>query len=201
MKLAFWFAVVAALFTVPKPIVSFLFLSSAVALSLIFRGDEMEDHFRARMESISFYVFITLFAFISSLSRSIEPSTVILSAVFALIFKEVLFLDRTLERKRVIRWVGLFTFGFWELFVLLSHGISIESLVESAVPLSILAATLVALRYRVAGFVLFFSLAAVYIYFFIARSKVLTSGKLAVVYLLVFPLVYLGVRSLRGGEA
>ena len=59
-----------------------------------------------------------------------------------------------------LRRLGLglgFTFGgIWTVFTLLSHGLSIESLIESAVGLAILLPTLIAIRWpRVGGILLF----------------------------------------------
>jgi len=157
--------------------------------------DEMMRYYRRRsgVETLYSILFLVMILEIVGMKSSIEVFNLLI--VFALLLKNSLVVCYTMNRRNALARIGYTVSALLFLFVLLSHGISLDTLIESVLPLSIFVSTVLALKFRYVGSLAFFSLSALFTTLSLNRGKGI--GGLTVFLLLVIPLVVLGFQSLR----
>ena len=195
--------VLAALLTSLNKIFALLYIV-AIVIDVIrdFHHDEMVRFYRNRANTYTLSILGIFFSFLIAFSKRVDLEAMNAFIVFGFVFKNLLSADRILERNKLIKWVGG-VFGILEiLFALLSHGFTVEGMVESMIGIYVLFATFIALKWRLAGFAMFSAITGFFLYFFIKSlaKGVFTTGKMGTLLFVIFPLVYLSVQSIRREE-
>ena len=178
-------------------------LPLAVDIVRDLRADEMVSFFRTRANAQTLLIMTVLLISFGVFGININSDILNILITTGFILKNILAADKLLKRNQVIKWTGYTMAGVLASFTLLSHGLSLEGLIEFLPAIFIFIATRVALRWRVAGSVMFFGFAALALFEFLqslAKSGIFLPGRIAVMALLIFPVVYLGFQSLRKEE-
>lgn len=207
MILAILEIIAIAFSTIMIAISKWLFLLYILPLSIEIvrdmRADEMVSFFRTRANAQTLLIMTILLISFGAFGVNINSDILNILITTGFILKNVLAADKLLKRNQVIKWTGYTIAGLLASFTLLSHGLSLEGLIELLPAIYIFIATRIALRWRVAGSVMFFGFAALALFEFLqslAKSGIFLPGRIAVMALLVFPVAYLGFQSLRKEE-
>ncbi|SHE57721.1 hypothetical protein SAMN02745164_00727 [Marinitoga hydrogenitolerans DSM 16785] len=157
--------------------------------------DEMERYLRYKTSNITLYITIAISAFFLSLSRQPIKEIFFFYTLFPLLLKNILYIGYIYERKKVIKRTGYTIFLILFMFTILSHGFSIETLIQLIPWLLVLLMTWISIKYRILGSILFF-FAAIFFTFLIFKRRFDYVGIL--VYSLIgIPLIFLGFQTLR----
>jgi len=158
--------------------------------------DEREISLSLKVGNISFFLTYTLLvlAFIfrySEFKHGVPSDWVLLLVVPpAFYFFTQLAILKSLKQSGIA--IGLIFGGFWFLFAILGHGLTLEGLIESLIGLAILAAALASLRWPKIGSILFI-LEGLFALFIYLRSGMNPSVKLVMFIVLPLPLLLSGI--------
>ena len=167
------------------------------------KGDEREIFIRYRAGYLALQLTIVLFVilFIQEALMTGENPDVIhyLLIIFPIVVYTLFLLSESLNLAKSGR-IVLYVFGgWWILFSIFSHGLSLESLVESPIGIGFLIPAFLSYRFkRAAGFIsiLFATLLLV----FLARSFKEPIFSATILFILPVPLYYAGIIFLRREE-
>ncbi len=183
-----------------KSDIFFLFYFVPLVIEIVkdLRADEMISFFRKRASSQTLLFIAVMAIIMASAGVNFSREVVNVLILSGFLMKGVLSTDALLKRNVVIKWTGGVMALMLALFALLSHGFSLETLIEFIPAALVFVATLLALKNRWAGSCAYFCI-AILVFYFSLRSwnPHQISGRLAVMLLLGFPLAYLGFQSLR----
>ncbi|MBN1619195.1 hypothetical protein JW890_00580 [candidate division WOR-3 bacterium] len=122
--------------------------------------DERQVQISHFSSHITFYVFLLLLFFVINreyISKNINPPPQFYMLVIVpFVVKMLISLYKNYGPVPTAQWTGYFFSFFWLLFVVLSHGLSIASLIESIPFLIIFSVSLLSKKFPLAGGVLFF---------------------------------------------
>jgi hypothetical protein len=183
---AFFLPVVAAVFA--RPI--------ARELGLLGDRDEWQRYASYWSSHIAFLVamFIGLLVLVKeAVVDEKEPSVaVMLIVLLPLLLKFVTLRLKERTRRKTAIAIAWLIGGAWFVFSALSHGLSIDTLVEGAIWAPILGAALLARRLPRLGGAILFVEGLVTLYFFVLRSRISPSGILMVALFLPLPVLLAG---------
>ncbi|RKX49107.1 MAG: hypothetical protein DRP38_03515 [Thermotogae bacterium] len=157
--------------------------------------DEMERYHRLEASLLTLYAVISVTVVLFVLSIKLNNDVLFLYTLFPLTLKNMLAAGRSWERKRVILVTGLSISVILLAFTLLSHGFSLDTLIESIMPVIFLITTLIALKWRRTGSILYL-LVFLSLTVLIFRNGV-NLGKIITFTLLGVPTIFLSVQSLK----
>jgi len=157
--------------------------------------DEMERYHRLEASLLTLYAVISVTVVLFVLSIELNNDVLFLYTLFPLMLKNMLAAGRSWERKRVILVTGLSISVILLAFTLLSHGFSLDTLIESIMPVIFLTTTLIALKWRRTGSILYL-LVFLSLTVLIFRNGV-NLGKIITFTLLGVPTIFLSVQSLK----
>jgi len=157
--------------------------------------DEMERYHRLEASLLTLYAVISVTVVLFVLSIELNNDVLFLYTLFPLMLKNMLAAGRSWERKRVILVTGLSISVILLAFTLLSHGFSLDTLIESIMPVIFLITTLIALKWRRTGSIL-------YLLVFLSLTVLIfrngaNLGKIITFTLLGVPTIFLSVQSLK----
>jgi len=196
--------IILSVFISPYFLAMLLFLSP---ISIIYteakKGDEREKfiRYRAGYLALQLSVFLFVILFIQeALFRGENPDVIYyLLIIFPIIVYILFLLSESLNLAKSGR-IILYVFGgWWIFFSILSHGLSIESLIESPIGIGFLIPAFLSYRFkRVSGVIslLFATLLLV----FLARSFKEPIFSATILFILPVPLFYSGIIFLRKEE-
>ena len=191
--------VVSAAFFSSKDPKFFVLYIPAILMEIVrdLKCDEMFRYYRNRSSVEALYTIMILIS-VSGLVGIEDARGAFNTFLVSLLFlKNVLAVFHTMDRNVSLKTVGFSISAVLVLFTILSHGFSISTLVEFVFPLAVFLITLVSIRHRISGSILFFTYATILAALVLKRAKGI--GGVAVITLLVIPLYALGYRSLRRG--
>ncbi|MCK4322047.1 hypothetical protein KAX08_05985 [candidate division WOR-3 bacterium] len=196
--------IILSVFISPYFLAMLLFLSP---LSIIYtearKGDEREKfiRYRAGYLALQLSIFLFVILFIQEALVSGKNPAVIhyLLIIFPIMVYTLFLLSESLNLAKSGR-IILYVFGgWWILFSILSHGLTLESLIESPIGIGFLIPAFLSYRFkRVAGFISL--LYATFLLVFLARSFKEPIFSATILFILPVPLYYAGVIFLRRGE-
>ena len=129
--------------------------------------DEMERFHRLVSSLYTLYAVVSITVILFILPIKLSNDVLFLYTLFPLMLKNMLSAGKSWSREKVILITGVSISAILLAFILLSHEISLETLIESSMPAGFFVVTLIALKRRTAGFALFlliFSLLTVLIF-------------------------------------
>ncbi|QTA38066.1 hypothetical protein JYK00_00510 [Thermosipho ferrireducens] len=160
------------------------------------RTDEFERLLKYKTSNITLYVMIMISALFLLFSLKATNDIFYFYILFPLLLKNLLYIGYIYQRNKVIKVTGYTLFAILSAFTLLSHGFTLEGLMEFIfLPLLLLISTWIALRFRWIGSILFSGWFLV-LSFFIFRNE-FNVVKILVYSLLGTPLLFLGIQSFR----
>lgn len=196
--------IILSVFISPYFLAMLLFLSP---LSIIYtearKGDEREKfiRYRAGYLALQLSIFLFVILFIQEALVSGKNPAVIhyLLIIFPIMVYTLFLLSESLNLAKSGR-IILYVFGgWWILFSILSHGLTLESLIESPIGIGFLIPAFLSYRFkRVAGFISL--LYATFLLVFLARSFKEPIFSATILFILPVPLYYTGIIFLRRGE-
>ncbi len=157
--------------------------------------DEMERFHRLVSSLYTLYAVVSITVILFILPIKLSNDVLFLYTLFPLMLKNMLSAGKSWSREKVILITGVSISAILLAFILLSHEISLETLIESSMPAGFFVVTLIALKRRTAGFALFlliFSLLTVLIF-----KNGVNIGKTMTFTLLGVPTIFLSIQSLR----
>ena len=185
-----WFLLVALVTGLILPVLRFA--------GLVRDQDEMYRYVDYRASHIAYYLMVSIAIItlmLTTLSRhEVSPELTLLILV-PLITKFYLQSIPIRNLARTGIYLGSIVGGAWLLFAILSHGFTIEGVIESSIGLSLLLFSLLGLRYRLISASLLIAMGLVATWF-VLRSHILTTTKLLVGLFLPLPAFVAGTSLL-----
>ena len=185
-----WFLLVALVTGLTLPVLRFA--------GVVRDQDEMYRYVDYRSSHIAYYLMVSIAIItlmLTTLSRhEVSPELTLLILV-PLITKFYLQSIPTRNLARTGIYLGSIVGGTWLLFAILSHGFTIEGVIESSIGLSLLLFSLLGLRYRLISASLLITMGLVATWF-VLRSHILTTTKLLVGLFLPLPAFVAGTSLL-----
>lgn len=159
--------------------------------------DERQIQISHFSSHIVFYVLLAMILFVmifEYFGQGQNPDPVwYMLIIIPLVIKFFISLFQNYGAVPTSQWIGYFFAGIWLIFVLLSHGLSLESLIESSPFLIILVVAYVSKKYPLPGGIAFILLAIGLLYFFRGWWKLDVYVRLLMYTLIPLPLLISGM--------
>ncbi len=165
--------------------------------------DEMVRHYRKVSGNVTLSVFTLLLILYGVFSRGMSFQDINLLLFAAFIVKNLVAVQGYMPPYAILKWVGGILGTGLLLFAFLSHGLSVEGIVEFLPGFVVLLGVFLSGRLKKLSAGLFFSLAAFFFFMFIKKMFVMpkiTPGLIFGLFVSVFLPIYLGIQSLREEE-